>query len=114
MCIWPLVYVRAIMRIVLVVPEFIVLRKYLKVGVKQQLENQIPVLVSASIMGGVGFLVRQLSDSIIYQAISIALCVLIYFVVLLAAFPKIRKELFESQYVKKIIKKFSKQSKTVK
>ena len=90
---WALVYVRAAMRVVLVIPEFIILRKYLQMSVGQQLKSQIPVLVSTAAMTVVALFARQFGNSFTHQVASIALCMGIYFAVLFLCFPKVRKEL---------------------
>ncbi len=72
------------------------------------LKNVFPAIASAGVMGLVGFFLQQLHSHIIWQFFSILICIVVYFAVLFVCFPKIRKEIVASSYVKKLQHKFLK------
>ena len=107
-------WARSLVRIELIISAFLFLRVLYKFKITDILKNTVPAIVASIIMATVGYGLKVISESFIWQFIAIGICIAVYFLALFVLFPKIRKEVFESQYVKKIIKKFSKQSRTVK
>ncbi len=71
------------------------------------IKNIFPSSLSAFVMGIAGFALKQLSDSMIYQLGIIAVCVVLYFVLLLGLFNDLRKEIFSIQQVQSILKKLN-------
>ncbi len=72
------------------------------------LKNIFPMCLSALIMGGVGYGLLLCSQNILWQILAVFICIIVYFTFLLLLFPKVRKEIFESQYFIKIKNKFLK------
>jgi len=105
---WTLVYSRAFARLILIIPEFILLKMFLSVDVSYQVKKQIPIFLSTIIMGIVAITMRVVSDSTIWQFISILICVVIYFCALLGVSPNMRSELAQTSVFRNIKSKISK------
>ena len=105
---WPLVYSRAFSRLVLIVPEFVLLKRVLDIDIRNQLKKQIPIILATVIMGIVGLEVRTFSDSIVWQIISIFICIVIYFSALLGLFSSVRSELTQTNFFQRIKRKIVK------
>ena len=69
------------------------------------IKNLTPQTISATVMGGVGTLLLKISNSIFLQFVYIAVCVIVYFCVLLL-FVSIRQEVLNTSVVMKIKKKW--------
>lgn len=65
----------------------------------------MPSIVSAVIMGVFGKLMIEISISIVWQCISVFLCIGIYFMVLFIVFPNIRKEILNTVIVENMFRK---------
>ena len=98
---WTFVYVRAITKLVLILPEQILLRIKCNISMRRTAKNLLPCLVATGVMGVCAVLLHGAIDSIVYDVISIAICVIVYFGVLI-----ISKS--EREYIFGIIKKLKK------
>ena len=76
---WTFVYVRAISRLLFIVPEQCIIWKQCSINPKITFKKLVPVLTSTLIMGMIAFALHKLCNSLITQVISIILCVIIYF-----------------------------------
>ena len=65
-------------------------------------------LIATLCMGIIGLGLQQISATVIWSFISIAICVCVYFAILLM-FPKMREELMDLSFVKKLFRKMSKE-----
>ena len=101
---------RSILRIQSVIISVIFLCLIYKFNIFKMLLNVAPSIVSALIMGVVGWFVRQIFSSLGWQILSVLICIIIYFASLLLLFPKIRRELFEIPKIKKILSRFRRKS----
>jgi len=99
---WPLVYSRAFARLILIVPEFVLFKRVLNVDVKDQLKKQLPVIVATLIMSVFGLALRILSDSTVWQFVSIVICAVIYFSTLFGLFPSMRHEFTQTTFFQRI------------
>ena len=97
--------VRSLVRIEMILSAFIIMRLLYKFKLTDIFKNTLPMIVSALIMAMAGYGLKILNDSFIWQLVAIFICIVIYFSVLFLLFPKIRKEVFETKYAKKIINK---------
>ena len=84
------------------------LMMHLRYGFKihHVLRNILPMTVAALIMGAAGVGLQFVADGMLWDFVSIVICVGVYFVALFALFPKTRTELLESAYGRKIFGKF--------
>lgn len=89
---WPLVYARSWIRLQFVLVHFIIMKFSMGISIIQTIKNVFPTIFSSSLMGLFGFLLQQMFDGIVWDFLSIILCGLFYFMILLT-FPNIRKEL---------------------
>lgn len=87
-----LVYSRAWIRIEFVLVHLIIMSVIMKISIKNTLKNVMPTVISSITMGGFGYLLKQVSNDIVWSFISIALCSIFYFVVLYL-FPSMRNEM---------------------
>lgn len=91
---WMLVYMRAIARLFLIVPEMIIMRKVLHIDVVDQIKKLIPIFISTLIMAIACTGLRCVSHSFIWSMVSVALAIAIYMVSLMI-FPSSREDLKE-------------------
>lgn len=99
---------RSLMRIHMIVCSLLVMHVMYGFKVQHIIRNVLPMIISALLMGVAGYLMQQLSTSMIWQLISILICIIIYFTVLLGMFPSVRHEVLESVVGKKIMRKIKK------
>lgn len=104
---WALVYVRALAKLVLIVPEMIVMHKVLDINAIDQLKKSAPIYICTLIMAVFCIFAKQISGSFLWSFITIAFAIVIYAVVMML-FPSVRKELFEIDIFKKVVNKLSK------
>lgn len=69
------------------------------------IKNVVPMIVSALIMGAVGFGLQFVMNNMIWDFLSIFICILVYFVSLFVLFPKIRREMADSDFGRKVLRK---------
>jgi PST family polysaccharide transporter len=98
---------RSLVRIQVIVVAMIFMRALYKFKVTDVLRNVLPMIVSTAVMGGVGYGLKLVSDSVLWQFVSIFVCIIVYFAVLLGCFPSIRKEILGMDAVNKIIGKLN-------
>ena len=91
----------------MIISSFVVMGCLFKFKIRDILKNTAPILICSAVMGGVGYGLKLVSDSIIWQFVSIFVCIIVYFAVLLGCFPSIRKEILGMDIVKKIIGKIN-------
>ena len=99
---------RSLARIQLIITALIIMRIYFKFKFSDILKNVLPAILSTIVMGVAGFFLQRINSNIIWQITSILICIVIYFTVLFVCFPKVRKEIMESSYIKKLKRKFLK------
>ena len=69
------------------------------------IKNVISTVVAALIMGAVGVGLQLVMDNMIWDFISILICVLVYFASLFLLFPNIRREISDSAFGQKVLGK---------
>lgn len=102
---WTFVYVRACLRLFLIIPETFFLWKRCNIAPIDVARNVWKYFFASGIMSGCAILLQRFGASMIWSCISIALCACVYGAVL-CAFPQERKELLG--YGRNMIAKFSK------
>lgn len=98
---------RALVRIQLVISAMIIIHVKYGIKIDDMIRNTFPMFFSAIIMGVCGVGLRKISETIVWQFVAVFMCIVVYFLVLLAFFPKLRKELLEVTYIKKLKRKFT-------
>ena len=98
---------RSLTRVQGIVVALIIMRVCFHFKIFDIFKNVFPAIISSFVMGIVGFFLKQITSHIIWQITSILICIIVYFIVLFAFFPHIRKEILSSSYVKKIKSKIS-------
>ena len=101
-----LYYARSLATLFAIVQSFVIMRVVFKFKIHQTLLNVLPIIVSALFMGAVALGLQQLGDSMIWQIISVLICIVVYFGFLLLVFPKNRKEVLDMLKVKQIANRF--------
>jgi O-antigen/teichoic acid export membrane protein len=89
---WSLVYIRSWIRLEGTLVHFILMKFAIDFPVFKSLKNVLPTGISAIIMGIFGYFIKLINESMIWNLISIILCILFYFGVL-SLFPNMRKEI---------------------
>ena len=100
--------VRALVRLQFILVHIILICSVYKFNFLMSLKNMLPAFISTAAMSVVGIVLEMVSTSILLQIISVLVCIVVYFAVLLIAFPKTRKEIFEIEVVSKTIAKIKK------
>lgn len=98
---WALVYWRSLIRLQGVLIHSILMKKYIGISFKITIINIIPAIISTIIMGISGYCLTLIDYGVIWSFVSIIICILIYFGVLLL-FPEIRKNIKGLQDMLKI------------
>lgn len=94
---------RALIRLQLLASAVFFVCWLYKFRLADMLKNVAPATVSALVMGAVGWGCLTISEHMLWQCVAIAICVVVYFATLFTCFPKIRREVFETRYGKKIV-----------
>ncbi len=92
---WTLVYVRALIRFQYILVHFFMMKKFMGFSIISTIKNISPAVLSSIIMGLFALVFKQYSSSLIWDFISIFICIIIYFSILIL-FPNTRKELRSS------------------
>lgn len=90
---WPLVYARSLIRLQFVMVHLVIMDKVMKISVIKTFKNVFPTIIASVAMWILGSLLHGVSVSLIWSILSIFLCAIFYFIVLLM-FSSIRAELF--------------------
>ena len=85
---WPMVYTRSATIGIEVIIGLFFMKKYIGFSISKMVFNIVPGLVGSILMFAGGYFVKQINPSVIWQITSIAICVVIYGVVLLLFFRK--------------------------
>lgn len=99
---------RSLIRIQGIVTGLIIMHVRYGFKLHHIVKNVFPMMLSATVMGFVGFALQQISASLLWDIVSIIICIAVYFAVLLLIFPDTKKELLESEYGKKLAGKLKK------
>lgn len=93
---WSLVYARAWIRTQLVLVHFAIMKFAIGFSSLETIKNVVPSAISSISMGVLAYFLQQLSSEILWDFISILICILFYFSVL-SLFPSMREQI-ESLY----------------
>lgn len=93
----------------LVVVEFVVsalIIVHFLFGIKfaQVIRNIYPSLISSACMGVIGSIIRKMNTGLLWDCLSIGICIVVYFIVLFL-FPSIRNEIRKSKIGEKYLRK---------
>lgn len=89
---WPLVYARSWIRLEAILVDFILMKYVMGFPVLKTIGNVIPTGVAAIIMGLLGFLLKQVSSSVLWSLTSILILTVFYFGILFL-FPTMRRDM---------------------
>lgn len=96
---WSLVYARAFVKLDLIIPDLIVSWYICGLSPLKTLKSLLPTFASTGVMTVVIFFLQSICSGIVWNIISIVICVIVYFGVILL-FQSSRKELLEP-FIKK-------------
>lgn len=97
---------RSLVTLFAILQSLVIMRVIFSVKIRETVANVFPIIVSSLVMSAVALGLQQLGNSFIWQIVSVVICVIVYFVFLVAVFPKSRKELFSLLQVNKFVGKF--------
>ncbi|MGN7482838.1 lipopolysaccharide biosynthesis protein [Priestia megaterium] len=89
---WTLVFARSLIRMQFVLVHLVIMKVMMNISVLETFKNIFPSFISTVLMMGIGYLLRQISDNIIWSLFSICICGVFYLVILLT-FNKTKIEL---------------------
>ncbi len=95
---------RTLVRLPSIVVSAVIMWCCFKISFWSVLKNTAAPMIATLGMGGVGWALQQISTQLWWSIVSIFLCIIVYFVILLA-FPKQRREIFAFPFIAKILKK---------
>lgn len=80
---YTLVNARALIRLELVIVHLIIMKFIIKMPIINTFRNILIPIISAVSMGIVGFIIKGISTSFIWQIISVFICIIFYFIILM-------------------------------
>lgn len=86
---WIFIYARSLIRIEAILIDLIIMKLVIGISIIKILKNVIPSVIASILMAILGYLLKMVSDWVIWSFISIIICVLFYFGTLYL-FPSIR------------------------
>lgn len=89
---WVLVFARSWIRMQFVLVHMVIMKYVIGIPILKTIKNVLPTLSSALAMGILGYLLLQVYEGLLWNILSIIICVLFYFVILLLN-PNMRKEI---------------------
>jgi len=101
-----LYYARSLATVFAIIQSFVIMRIVFKFKIHQTIFNVLPSIISALVMGAVAIGLQQLGSSLVWQIISVVICIVVYFGFLLLAFPKSSQEVLGMLKVKQITDRF--------
>ena len=96
---------RSVMSLFAVILAFTIMKFVFGFKAVETVLNVAPMIISAIIMGVVGYLLQFVMESYAWHFVAVFICIIVYFAVLLTLFPKTRTEVFNLPFVQKILKK---------
>ena len=97
--------VRSLTKIPSIILGFVFMQVVFKFKWFLSIKNIAPSMFCACVMGVIGFLLKQLSDNVVYHFLVIAFCVVIYFGLLFVLFKDLRREIFSIPQIHSLLKK---------
>jgi PST family polysaccharide transporter len=89
---WALVIARSLIRLQGIVVHWIIMHFIIKISILRTVKNLLPVSIAAMAMGLLGFILKAIHESLLWNVISVALCI-IFYVTVLFIFPNTRMEI---------------------
>lgn len=96
---------RSLTRIQGIITSFILIRILYGFKIKEILKNVFAPFVCTILMSAVGYGLKLINNSMLWQLVCVAICIIVYFVLLFILFPKMRQEILAIPTVRKIIAK---------
>ena len=101
---------RSLIRLQIILAAILMMHFMFGFKMLSSLKNILPMIISAIIMGVAGYFLQMVHPSLIWQIISVILCIIIYFSVLLGLFRNARHEFLELKFIQKIRSKFERRA----
>jgi PST family polysaccharide transporter len=89
---WALVYARSVIRLQSILVDFIIMKFSIGIPIGKTFRNVASTALSSIAMGFFGYILNSINDGIVWDLISIMLCIIFYFAVL-SLFPSMRMEI---------------------
>ena len=87
-----LIYSVSFIKVIQILVNWIVMHSVFKISPLLMIKNVLPSIFSTILMGGMALILKLVNDNVIWDFVSIIICVIFYFSVLLQ-FPQSKKEL---------------------
>lgn len=95
---WCLVYVRSFERLLLIIPEFLIMKKNLRIDIREQFNRQWPIWLSTIVMSAFCFVMKRITEGVMWDILTIVGACFVYLIVL-CLFPS------SKQLIKSVVKK---------
>lgn len=110
---WDFVYARSLIRLQLVLANLIIMNVVIRMPITEVIRNISPMVLSSIVMGAFALVLKRMSNSLLYSFLSILLCIIVYFG-LLILLPSTRNEILSyCLHWTKLIKRFYNQVKYI-
>lgn len=96
---------RSLVRFQMIITAMIIADAIFKIKIKESVKNVFPQIISGLLMGITALLIKDLLSGMLWQFASVAICIVVYFAVLMM-FPAMRETVLEINIVKKLLNKF--------
>lgn len=98
---WELIYTRGVLILVQVFIGIVFMKRFVCFPVRKMLTNIVPALLPAVLMGMCGYSISKVNPNALWQVISIAICIILYFGLLYLLFKNTIKQdlkVFKNKY----------------
>ena len=99
---------RSLIRFQLIITVLAVMHIRYKFKIQNVFINIFPMFLCSAAMGAVGYTLQQINDTVLWQILSILVCIIVYFGFLFLLFPRFRTEILSIPAVTKILRRISK------
>lgn len=89
---WTFVYMRSLVVLEFVIVHLLVMKFVIGIPISRIIKNVFPAGISAIIMGCMGYFLLKVNEGLLWNALSIMICIFFYFLVL-SVFPGMKKVL---------------------
>lgn len=80
---WTLIFARSLIRLQIVLVHLVIMKVKMNISALETFKNVFPSFISTVLMVGIGYLLRQISENIIWSVFSICICGVFYLAILL-------------------------------
>ncbi len=96
---------RSLVRLQMIACALLIMHVMYGFKVNHVVRNVLPMIASGTVMGVAGYLLKMASTNVVWQVISVILCIMVYFVVLFGVSSNTRRDFLESNFGRRLREK---------